>query len=345
MAVPTLDTIRIKVRRLTRSLSPAQLTDAQIDDYINTFVLYDFPEHLRLFNLRKTFEFFTEPYVDVYKTDYVNPASPLYQFKEKYTTVHPPVYIAGYQTLFVESREKFYGIYPMLNSIASIGATGTGAQLAFPGTVANVVNGTILLRNNVLFDSIDVNGNGLSMIDYPINATYGNLYIPGGAPTSTTALDVNNNINYTTGQYIVTFATAPANGATINSQIVLLQTAIPKAVLFYDGQFTVRPVPDQPYRINMEVYVRPTEFLSSTPNQQVDLQEWWQYIAYGAAKKVFEDRMDMESVQMIMPEFKKQELLIQRRTIVQYTSQRAATIYTEDNNQTGTYGPSSGGTF
>ena len=40
-----LQTIRTKVRRLTRSLSPAQLTDAQIDEYINTFVLYDFPEH------------------------------------------------------------------------------------------------------------------------------------------------------------------------------------------------------------------------------------------------------------------------------------------------------------
>ena len=219
MAVPTLDTIRIKVRRLTRSLSPAQLTDIQIDDYINTFVLYDFPEHLRLFNLRKTFEFFTEPYVDVYKTDYVNPASPLYQFKEKYTTVHPPVYIAGYQTLFVESREKFYGIYPMFNSIASIGTTGNGIVINFTGTVANVNPGTILLRNNVLFDSIDINGNGLSMIDYPINATTGNLYIPGGAPSSTTILDVNNNIDYTTGLYTVTFINAPANGAAIRGVV------------------------------------------------------------------------------------------------------------------------------
>ena len=59
----------------------------------------------------------------------------------------------------------------------------------------------------------------------------------------------------------------------------------------------------------------------------------------GASKKIFEDRMDIDSVQMIMPEFKKQEMLIQRRTIVQYTSQRASTIYTQDNGAAGAYGP------
>ena len=65
-----------------------------------------------------------------------------------------------------------------------------------------------------------------------------------------------------------------------------------------------------------------------------ELEEWWQYIAYGAAKKVFEDRMDLESVQSIMPEFKKQEMLCQRRTIVQNTNERTSTIYTEQTGVT-----------
>jgi hypothetical protein len=60
-----------------------------------------------------------------------------------------------------------------------------------------------------------------------------------------------------------------------------------------------------------------------------ELSQWWQYIAYGAAKKIFEDRMDMESVQLIMPEFKKQEALVNRRTIDQLSKERASTIYTE----------------
>jgi len=43
-----LESIRTKIRRLTRSPSSAQITNAQIDDYINTFVLYDFPEYIQI---------------------------------------------------------------------------------------------------------------------------------------------------------------------------------------------------------------------------------------------------------------------------------------------------------
>lgn len=333
----TLTQIRNKVRRLTRSLTEAQLTTQQIDDYINTFVLYDFPEHLRLFNLQTTFTFFTQPFVDTYASS-DDPTSVLYNFKNKYLTVNPPIYTAGRNTLFMESREQFFGIYPMTNSIASIGTAGNGSQVTFPGVIANqqaitfpfVQNnpqGTIILQNNVLFSSIDSSGNSLAMIDFPISSTIGNLYVPGGSPTSPTTKDPNNYINYLTGQYVVTFASAPAAGIAINSQTIFLQPTIPQTMLYYDGIFTLRPVPDQAYRVQMEVAQRPTEFLSSTPNQQPQLAEWAEYIAYGASKKVFEDRMDLESVQLILPEFKKQEALRLRRTIVQQTSQRTSTIY------------------
>ena len=108
---------------------------------------------------------------------------------------------------------------------------------------------------------------------------------------------------------------------------------MPQSILFYDGKFTVRPVPDKAYRINMEVFVQPTALIDS--NQYPKLKEWWTYIAYGASKKIFEDRQDYESVKAIMPEFKTQETLIQRRTIVQQTSQRASTIYTEQTGSSG----------
>lgn len=351
MADSTLAAIRIKVRRLTRSLSEAQLSTAQIDEYINTFVLYDFPEHLRLFNLRTTFQFFTEPFIDEYESnDDVD--SPLFEFTQRYITVHPPIYIAGYEALFLEDRAQFFGIYPKINSIASIGVTGDGATIQFTGVIntqqanvpPNLIQNIVLLRNNVLFSSLNTAGDGLAMIDHPINATQGNLFVPNEVPAE--VLDPNNNINYTTGQFIVTFQSAPANGAPINSQTVMVQPSLPQSLLFFDGKFTVRPVPDQPYRIQMEVYARPTELLEA--NQSPLLQEWWQYIAYGASKKVFEDRMDLESVQQIMAEFKKQENLIQRRTIVQQTSQRVASIYTEQSGASGAYGAgwfSGGGSF
>src|SRR5690242_1168087 len=114
MAVHTLDNIRTKVRRLTRSPSEAQITTAQLDEYINTFVVYDFPEHLRTFNLRTTYSFYCNPFQDTYQTDRsVIPATnPLYNFQNKYLTVHPPFYIAGYPATFTQSEEQFYGLYP-----------------------------------------------------------------------------------------------------------------------------------------------------------------------------------------------------------------------------------------
>ena len=111
--------------------------------------------------------------------------------------------------------------------------------------------------------------------------------------------------------------------------------AIPQSMLWFGNKFTLRPVPNQPYAITFDVYVRPTELLSS--NQSPDLEEYWQYIAYGAARKIFQDRLDMDSVALIDPEFRLQQNLVNRRTIVQNTNERAATIYTQTLSNSGGY--------
>jgi hypothetical protein len=344
----TLTAIETKVRRLTRSPSLAQLSKEELDNYINTFVVYDFPEHLRTFNLRKQFTFICNPFQDTYRTDALLPtANQLYDFQNKYLTVHPPVYVAGFQILYTQSRQELFGIYPQINSIAGINATGDGVTTQYTGVVNAAQSNTTgitgqaitLIQNQVLFSSVDSNGNGIAMVDVPVidgatgNPTInGNLYPAGQTPaTSPTVIDPTNTINYYTGAYTVTFPVAPGSGVAINSQTVPTQCARPQALLFYENKFTLRPVPDQPYRINFEVFARPTALLQDS--QSPELNEWWQYIAYGAAKKIFEDRMDTESVQQIMPEFKNQEALCLRRTIVQNTNNRTSTIYTDQLNR------------
>ncbi len=350
----TLQAIRTKVRRLTRTLSESQLSTTEIDNYINTFVVYDFPEHLRTFNLRQPFSFWCNPYQDEYPTDeasfgdpLTNPTilnNPLYNFQNKYITVHPPVYIAGFNSFYTQSREQFFGIYPFVNSIASIGPVGNGVQTQFTGVI-NSQQALIppslqqqqvsLLQKHVLFSSVDNNNNGLSMIDVPVidtltgnPTTQGNLYMPGFTPAAPpTVVTPNNTINYFTGAFTVTFQFPPGVGVAINSQTVPTAVTRPQSMLYYNNVFTLRPVPDQPYQINFEVYKRPTALLAS--DQTPGLEEWWQYIAYGASKKIFEDRMDLESVALILPEYRKQENLCNRRTIVQLTNQRSATIYTD----------------
>ena len=106
---PTLSQIQIKVRRLTRTPSPALLSDADINNYINTFLTYDFPEHLRTFNLLRPFTFFTNAFQDTYNTDELSFAgainNPLYNFQNLYISVNPPTYVAGFEAMYTQSRE------------------------------------------------------------------------------------------------------------------------------------------------------------------------------------------------------------------------------------------------
>jgi hypothetical protein len=244
-------------------------------------------------------------------------------------------------------------MYPKVCSIALTNYTGDGITTNFSGVVnasqaivpTNQGQSVTLLQNDVLFSSVDSNGNGLSLVDSPIldsvtgNPTvWGLMYNPLNPPTNLPLVLAapyynqpgfpnNNFINYATGAYNITFSGAPAPAQSINSQTVPTILALPQSLLYYDNKFVLRPVPDQPYRIQFETYIRPVQLLQEA--QSPELEEWWQYLAYLTAKKIFEDRMDLDSVQLIMPELDKQERLCLRRTIVQYTNQRVATIYTE----------------
>lgn len=351
----TLQAIRTKMRRLVRATTTSQLSDGDANNYINTYVVYDFPEQLRTFNLKTTFTFFTNPGQDVYPTDIASYGSnpnainnPLYNFQNLYLSVHPPVYCAGYQILYTQSQEHFWGIYPMINSISSINAQGDGATMLFTGVINSqqavippgLTQNITLIQNNVLFDSVGNAGQGLALADVPVidpntgNPTLnGNLYDVNSAAyaaakqTPPTAVIPTNTINYLTGVFTITFSSPPALSATINSQTIPTQRSMPQAMLFFHNQFIIRPVPDQPYRINFVVYQRPTALLND--NQSPELEEYWQLIAYGAARKALQERMDLDTLALIEPEYKMQEALCLRRTIVQLTNQRTATIYAE----------------
>jgi len=308
MADATLAAIRKKVRLLTRSPQEVQLSTNDLNEYVNTFILYDFPEHLRLFNYRTTLTFYTKPNIDVYETTAVA-GDPLDDFENAYITSHDPVYIGGYRAYFTQSRSDFYAIYPALQSYIRIG-TGDGATTTFAGTLSSKP----VLRYNVLFSSIDANNNGLSAYDED-----GDGILYGDCVLST--------INYVTGVYTVTFTAAPANRTPVYAQIVPYQASRPQAMLYFDNKFTLRPVPDMPYQVSIETYIRPTDLENAT--DAPDLEQYWQYIALSAAKKILIDRLDLETVQLLEPELKKQELLCLRRTIVQQSNERTATIYTQ----------------
>lgn len=320
MALSTLVAIREKVRKITRSPSSALLTDAQIDEYVNTVLQYDLPSQLRLFNLRTNLTFYTQPNVDVYQTNTVVTTDPLYNFKNRYIAVHPPVFLAGIQGFYTQWRDEFYGYYPQTNTIADTQLRGDGTTGPFTGTLF----ATPVLQNNVNFNVLNAAGTAMILVDTPTSNVLGTLGIPNGPATGT--------INYITGAFTLNFPANTQTGAPIMSETIPYQAGKPIAMLYYEDKFTIRPVPDKVYSIQIEADIRPTELLAA--NQSPQLEQWWQYIALFASKKVFEDKLDYESVQQMMPTFKEQEAMVLSRTLTQQVNEGTKTIY----NQGKTYG-------
>jgi hypothetical protein len=323
MANSSLDAIKQKVRRITRSPSLSQLSDADLEQYINTFILYDFPEHLRLFNLRTLLTFYTQPFVDSYKVNTTNPLDPLYNFNNIYIAVHPPLYLAGIPGLFTQQRDVFYGIYPQTNTIAMTGLVGNGTTGPFTGTV----EAAPMIANNVIITCLDTSGEGMILVDYPVSNSLGALGLTNQPQVLPSPYG---QINYVTGAFTATFLNNTQPSAPIYAENIAYQPGKPLCMLYYDDTFTIRPVPDKVYQVQLEADIRPTELLAA--DQSPQLEQWWQYIAWGTSKKIFEDKMDIDSINLLMPEFKQQERLVLRTTLTQQANERTVTIYTQGKN-------------
>jgi len=314
----TLANIRTKVRRLTGRPSPQQITDDQIDEYVNTFYLYDMPETLRLFSEETVYEFMTEANVaqydmrvETYWTGVENiPAV------DAFITIQPPVFIAGYQSFWSQDREQFYRTYPALAQIVNE-VEGDGTPGPYSITFAN----TPVLQYNVTVGAIDDTDVAINCIDVPTDRTDGTW-----AQINTNNA-VTGSIDYISGTASVTFANNIPTGNKVTFTAVPYQPSRPQALLYYNNIITLRPVPDKSYLVRVNAYKRPTALVDSADHPE--LRQWWQYLAFGASLKIFEDSGDPEGYATIMVGFKQQERMVLRRTIKERTNQRTATIFTE----------------
>lgn len=345
MTVPsTLADIRQKVRRITGRPSAAQITDAEIDGYINTFYRFDMPEHLKLESLRVNYEFTTTANVAVY--DFPT---------NTYLTNMPPVYIAGYQSHMTQSRENFFRINPQLNFRQDSVSTGNNTTGPYTGTLTSTPIqpgfkpnppgaysdssipgndiGAQFLKWNVIFSGLGAPDatSGIAPSITLVDDGQGNLFDTGDATTDPAS--ARGTVNYITGAFSLnTFSAAIPTGNSINAQYIPYVASRPRSVVFFEDQFILYPVPDQAYTVSFEVYKYPTAMDSAAPNASPQIQGWWQLLAYGACDKIFADNADMEDMAQFRPLLQEQMNLVQRRTIVQQTSERSATIYTEQTN-------------
>jgi len=319
----TLAEIREKVRTLSRRKSPTQMSDDTIDNYINTFVLYDMPYRDQVFHLKRTFKFLTSPYVGEYSTtdsvyDTMN------NFKNIVTSVTEPVYIHGRPVFFSQDRLEFFSLYPQNKVLVSIG-TGDGVTTIFSGTLGNV---PIIQKSMVVSATYIDLGNVTKMgfYDRPeelngLIRTYGLFVTDDESPTGYGLID------YITGDYTISFPFAPTSGTDISIAFQQYAASLPIAMLFYGDTFIIRPIPDKVYDVVINATIRPTELLLDL--QRPDIDQWWQYIAIGAARKIFQDDLDNDSAALLEQQFQEQETLCSRKFTLQLSKQRSSTIYVD----------------
>lgn len=328
-APTTLADIRNKVRRITARPSVNQISNAQIDEYINTYYLYDMPAQLKMESFRVNYQFVTQPNVNVYNFP-----------TNLYLEAMPPVYIAGYQCYMSQSRENFLRFNPRINFNQQDVATGTGGVGPYTGTITatpimrgwntNPASTNISEINWAVLFSGPVTVAGVTTMTTLVDDGQGNLF----DLSDTTSSAPRGTIDYATGVFSATFLNPVDLGGSINVQYVPYVASRPNSVLFYQDQIQLYPIPDQAYTVSFEAYKLPTAFDSGLPGASPQLKELWQLLAYGAADKIFADNADIENMMKFRPLLEEQLKFCLRRTINQYSSERTATIYTEQTGLT-----------
>jgi hypothetical protein len=280
----TLSNIRQKVRNLTGTPSEDQLSDDEVDAYINNYLVFTMPHELKVQIQNNFLDFKTVP------------GQQIYSFPGAFLTDSPGAYADGFPMVFYEDPDIFYQDWPQQYNVDVVD-TGDGSTTTFTGTTQGfpIIPGTYFITDGdqVLQDDGD------------------------GALEAVSPATGSGTINYTTGAFSATFGSAPASTDQIYDKYQACQQNRPEGVLFFENQFTLMPVPDQVYQIRMQGFVLPDLLVedSDTPAQQ----EWGPVIAYGASIEIFNDRGDVDNAERLVPSLKRYENVALSRTIQQYT--------------------------
>jgi len=357
---PTLANAVTKTRKLTGSSNAFQVTDSYIVQQMHSFYSYDLPAKFRSLKLKDIYTFTTNVGQDVYPFNselYITVNQPCYCSKREIKLFTDPWNFYGVNfnwqqpTNFATgngSTGPYTGFTIAAPLIASVnndpGALTTdsfglqrGSNLYFPQSrVQNIlITANVIGTNGVgMTQNVTDDGRGnLIQIFETANTTnqeYGWTYYRQYA-SSTPTVPGNATINYQTGEIVgLTFAQAIPAGTPIQIQYNPKQFSIPLAIMFYQNQFTLAPTPNAGYTIELTAYRQPIQaLLAADMTGNPELSEWWEILSVGAAKKIFEERLDTDGVMLIDKMLRERYDVIETRTYAQIGQQRINTLYTD----------------
>lgn len=342
MAVGTLQDIIEKIRELAALGNQEQSSDEKIIKYINSYYLYDFPQDLRVLKLKDVYTFNTIQGVDTYPFDFDN-----------WSTVEAPAYCQKVQIVLFQNKMDFFRYNFNTQQLENF-ATGDGNAGPYSGTT----QATPVLKsvNNNPIASTPTSNVSVFPQGYPPTFDTNNISriqnILISANTETSSLHVTDDgdrnligdclaggvIDYQTGEISnLIFTDSIPSGNNITIQYNQQVQGAPYTILFFQNQFVLRPVPDQAYTIEINAYRNPSQALLGTsdptaPNLEGRPEQlfWWELIAFGVAKKFYQDRLDTDGVQMMDAFLQEMISEARTRTYAQLGTRQITTIYKDE---------------
>ena len=214
--------------------------------------------------------------------------------------------------MFYQDPDVFYQDWPLQYAVDNI-ATGDGS---FSGPYTGG-----LQNPPVVVESLFITA------DDPLTGNQQLLVSDDTFPVGLLTGDGSGTINWLSGAYSFSFNAAPADSAYIYAKYQGYAANRPQGILFFNNEFTVMPVPDQAYQIQMQGYIQPL-YLADTAVSGVSTNsplqvEWGQLIAFGAALDIFASRGDTDNYDRYFDIFKRMENVALGRTIQQITAEQS----------------------
>lgn len=325
MTTPILGTILSDlitwVRRIIKTSSDQDILDDTIKDYINRFYIYDMPARLQLFDLKRQYIFETVPNIF------------MYQFPiDLYQGVKPPAYCDGIPLGYFQTNEQFYNVFPeFVNNQQDIFGDNTTGPYTINFGQTPILRGftddlgyltpyvfiTGFDNGNEQFYIVD-DGNGiLNQTD----SSFQNILFQNAGT-----------VDYITGVAVFSTLNPVPSSNIISSQTSPYSAGMPRAMLFFNNIFKLYPVPSKVYKVQIDCFVTPQQFLNT--DDAIPFSYMSEYIARGAARKILSDSGDYEQFQFYEPLFREQENNVLRRSSRQNATQRTPTIFSARNTGT-----------